>query len=160
MPPQLSTQPLVEPNILVNPFVGNAQFPACLEGTADLLRTPFLAQTGPNMLEILLGKVRISSRQAAPGSRAPLGLTGAIGAVGNMTAIALELAVNGAPVASESFCDFRDAKLLQTELSQAYPVLQGELLVSSHRYSLFGRKEKRLFWQLALPNSESVALSL
>lgn len=160
MPPQLSAQPLVEPNILVDSFVGDAQFPAGLEDAADLLWTPFLAQTVPDPLEILLGKVRVSSRQGAPGTRAPLGLTGAVGAVGDVTAIALELAVNGAPVPSEKFCDFGDAKPLQTELSQAYPVLQGELLVSSHRCSLFGRKEKRLFWQLALLNSESVALSI
>lgn len=158
MHPQASAKPFIPPDILVDRFMGNAQLSPDFEGTADLLRAPFSSEQGPDPLEISLGEVGIPPGKAAPGSRATFGLARSIGPVGSVTAIAPKLPIDGASVPPEPPGNPGDAQPLQTEFSRAYSVLQGELLVNSHRCSLFGRKEKRLFWQLALLNSESVAL--
>lgn len=156
----MSAKPFVAPDVLIDRFVRNAQFTTGLEGTADLLGAPLLAQTSADQLEIVLVEMNVPPGPAAPGSSAPFCLAGAVGPVGDMTAIALKLPVDGASVPAQALGNPGHAELLQSEFTNAYSVLQGELLVNSHRCSLFGRKEKRLFWQLALLNSKSVALSI
>lgn len=156
----MSPELFVAPDVLIDPFVGDAELAADLQGAADLLGAPFLPQTSTDQLEILLAEVRVSAREASPGPCSPLRFAGSVGAVGDMTAIALKLPVDRASVPGQAFGDPGRTEPLQTEFSYAYSVLQGELSVNSHRCSLFGRKEKRLFWQLAPLNSESVALSI
>lgn len=156
----MSPEPFVAPDVLIDPFVGDIEFAADFQGAADLLGTPLLAQTGPDQLKVVLGEMTISPGSAASCACAPFRLAGTIGAVGDMTAIALKLPVDGASVSPQALSDTGRTESLQTEFPHAYSVLQGELSVNSHRCSLFGRKEKRLFWQLALLNSESVALSI
>jgi hypothetical protein len=156
----MSPEPFVAPDVLIDPFMGNTQRSFSFEVAADLLRAPFPSKTGPDELEILLAEVGISARQASSGSSTPLSLAGSVGTVGNVTAVAPELPVDGASMPVQGLGDLAHSETLQTKLPNAYSVPQGELLVNSHRCSLFGRKEKRLFWQLALLNSKSVALSI
>lgn len=125
-----------------------------------MLGTPLLAQTGPDQLKVVLGEMTVSPESDAPGTGTPLRLAKSVGTIRDMTAIPLELPADAASMSVQALGNPGHAEPLQSELSYAYSVLQGELLVNSHRCSLFGRKEKRLFWQLALLNSESVALSI
>lgn len=156
----MSPEPFVVPDVLIDPFVGDAELTTDLQGAADLFGTPLLAQTGPDHLEVFFSEVAVSPGLAAPRACAPLRLAWTVGAVGDMAAIALELPVDSASVPVQAFGDPGHAEALHSEFPHAYSVLQGELSVNSHRCSLFGRKEKRLFWQLALLNPESVALSI
>jgi hypothetical protein len=125
-----------------------------------LARDPFLAQALADQPKGVLGEMGVPPGSATAGSRAPLCLAGSVGTVGDVTAVSLQLPVNGASMAPEALGNLGHTEPLHSELTNAYPVLQGELRVNSHRCSLFGRKEKRLFSQLALLNSESVALSI
>jgi len=59
----------------------------------------------------------ISSGPSAPGLLAPLGLAGAVGAISDMTAIPLELPVNGASVPAQAFGKSAHAESLRTQNS-------------------------------------------
>ena len=133
MSPKLSAKCLVLPDISINRLVRDPQLSSGFEGAADLFRAPFLAQPATNQLEILFPKVTVAPGSASPGPSAPLGLTGAIGTVSDVASIPLQLPVNSASVAPQTFGDMADRKPLHSELANAYPVYQGELRVHSHR---------------------------
>jgi len=119
----MSAKPFVAPDVLIDRFMGNIQFTAGVEGAADLLRAPFLAQKVSDQPEITLGEMPVPPGSTAPGHSTPLGLAGAVGPVGDMTAIALKFPVDGAPVSAQAFGNPGHAELLQSEFANAYPVL-------------------------------------
>lgn len=156
----MSAKPFFTPDVLIDAFVGDIEFVADFQGAADLLGPPLLARMGPDQLKVVLGEMTIPPGSATSCAGAPYRLAGTIGAVSDMTAIALKLPVGGASVSPQAISDPNRNQFLQTEFLDAYSVLQDELSVNSHRCSLFGRKEKRQFWQIAIRNSRIVAISI
>ena len=119
----MSAKPFVAPDVLIDRFVRDVQFTTDFEETANLLGAPLSAQTGTDQLKIFLGEMAVSPGSAAPGAGTPIGFAGSVGAVGDMTAIPMELPVDGASVSVQALGNPGHAEPLQSEFTNAYSLL-------------------------------------